>query len=90
MLQVALAVALAHCDEAAVAMDHGDDAALAAVQHMQQAVDLLHHHKTGGSLQQDISQALQVGDRACSAFACRSHGADRSRRAAEDAVCLAG
>eukprot|EP00891_Asterochloris_glomerata_P001556 jgi/Astpho2/1556/fgenesh1_pg.00026_%23_38_t len=57
--EVALAVALAHCDEAAVVMDHGDAAALTAVQHMQQAVDLLHHHQTGGSLQQDISQALQ-------------------------------
>ena len=79
MLQVALAVALAHCDEAAVAMEYGDDAALAAVQHMQQAADLLHHHKTGGSLQHDISQALQVGDRACSAFGLcltyRSQGA---------------
>ena len=79
MLQVALAVALAHCDEAAVFMDHGDAAALTAVQHMQQAVDLLHHHQTGGSLQQDISQALQVGDTTYSAFglclARRSHGA---------------
>ena len=74
-------------------MDHGDDAALAAVQHMQQAVDLLHRHKTGGSLQQDISRALQVGDRACSACACALHVCHtdpcRSRQAAEDAVCLA-
>ena len=78
MPQVALAVALAHCDEAAAAMDHGDGAALGqAVQHMQQAVDLLHRHKTGASLQQEISQALQVGDGGCSAsglcLACRSH-----------------
>lgn len=57
---VALALALAHCDCAAMKLEQDADDSLAAVEEMTTALTLLRQYSAGEQLQEDISEALQV------------------------------
>lgn len=57
---VALALALVHCDTAAMRMEQNPDDTLKAVEEMTTALHLLRQHAAGLQLQQDIKGALQV------------------------------
>ena len=57
---VALSVALAHCDLAGVKMDSGRADVLSCVDEMRLADSLLQQYQAGPLLQRDIAKALQV------------------------------
>ncbi|KAL0037727.1 hypothetical protein WJX77_009734 [Trebouxia sp. C0004] len=56
---VALALALAHCDSAAMKLEHNADDSLAAAEEMSAALRLLRQYAAGEQLQEDITDALQ-------------------------------
>ena len=57
---VALALALAHCDNAAMRMEQNANDTMAAAEEMTVALRLLRQHAAGEQLQQEIIRALQV------------------------------
>ena len=57
---VALALALAHCDTAAMQMEENPSDTLRAIEEMTTALHLLRQHAAGLQLQQEIKGALQV------------------------------
>ncbi len=57
---VALALALAHCDSAAMKLEQNADDSLAAAEEMSAALRLLRQCAAGEQLQEDITGALQV------------------------------
>lgn len=57
---VALALALVHCDKAAMRMEQDPDDTMAAAEEMTVALRLLSQHAAGEQLQQEITGALQV------------------------------
>jgi len=57
---VALALALAHCDSAAMKLEQNADDSLAAAEEMSTALGLLRQYAAGEQLQKDITGALQV------------------------------
>ena len=57
---VALALALLHCDNAAMRMEQDTDDTMAAAEEMTVALRLLRQYTAGEQLQQEITGALQV------------------------------
>ena len=57
---VALALALAHCDSAAMKLEQNADDSLAAAEEMSAALRLLRQYAAGEQLQEEITGALQV------------------------------
>jgi hypothetical protein len=70
---VAAAVALAHCDEAADALAADNSVVLVACRHLEAALQLLRRYKMAPQLQQQIMQTLEVrSDLLGSAFSTRA------------------